>query len=67
MGKQSAWSAGNIGDEGSIPGLRRSSGEANGNPLQYSWLENPLDREARWATVHRIAESDTTEQLSIAY
>jgi len=57
----------NIGDEGSIPGLRRSSGEANGNPLQYSCLENPLDREARWATVNRIAESDTTEQLSIAY
>ena len=35
----------NAGDTGSIPGLRRSSGEGNGNPLQYSCLENPMDRE----------------------
>ena len=44
--------------EGSIPG--RSPGEGNGNPLQYSCLENPMDRGAWWATVHGVAtESDT--------
>ena len=42
-GKASAY---NVGDPGSIPGLRRSSGEGNGNPLQYSCLENPMDRGA---------------------
>ena len=47
---------------GSIPGLGRSPGEGNGNPLQYSCLENPMDREAWWATVHRVAKSRT--QLS---
>ena len=36
----------NVGDLGSIPGLRRSPGEGNGNPLQYFFLENPMDREA---------------------
>ena len=36
-------------------------GEGNGNPLQYSCLENPVDRGARWATVHRVAGSDMTE------
>ena len=43
-GKASAY---NVGDPGSIPGLGRSSGEGNGNPLQYSCLENPIDRESR--------------------
>ena len=43
----------NAGDPGSIPGLGRSSGEGNGNPLQYSCLENPMDGGARWATVHK--------------
>ena len=45
-GKESACSA---GDPGLISGLGRSPGEGNGNPLQYSYLENPMDREARWA------------------
>ena len=46
-------------DPGSIPGLRRSPGEGNGNPLQYSCLENPVDRGAWRATVHEIAISWT--------
>ena len=45
----------NAGDLGSIPGSGRSPGEGNGNPLQYSCLENSMDREAWWATVHGIA------------
>ena len=44
---------------GSIPGLGRSLGEGNGNPLQYSCLENPMDRGAWWATVHAVAKSRT--------
>ena len=54
-------SAGDIRDVGSIPGLERSPGEGNGNPLQYSCQDNPMDRGAWWATVHEIAESDTTK------
>ena len=50
------------GDMGSIPGLGRAPGEGNGNPLQYSCLENPMDRGAWWAAVHRVAKSQT--QLS---
>ena len=46
--------AGYIRDEDSIPGLGRSPGEGNGNPLQYSCLENPMDRGAWWVTVHGI-------------
>ena len=45
-------SACNVGDLGSIPGLGRSPGEGNGNPFQYSCLENPMDGGAWWATVH---------------
>ena len=52
-------SACNAGDQGSIPGLGRSPGEGNGNPLQYSCLENPTDRGAWRATVHRVAKSWT--------
>ena len=52
-------SACNAGDPGSIPGSGRSRGEGNGNPLQYSCLENPTDRGAWRATVHRVAESRT--------
>ena len=50
-------SACNAGDLGSIPGLGRSPGEGNGNLLQYSCLENPMDRGAWWATVHGVAKS----------
>ena len=52
-------SACNVGDLGSIPGSGRSSGEGNGNPLQYSCLENPMDQGAWWATVHGVAKSWT--------
>ena len=46
-------------DPGSIPGLGRYPGEGNGNPLRYSYLENPMDRGAWWATAHRVAKSRT--------
>ena len=49
----------NEGDPGSIPGLGRSPGEGNGNPFQYSCLENPMDGGAWWATVHGVAKSWT--------
>ena len=51
--------AGDRRDPGLIPGLGRSPGEGNGNPLQYSCLENPMDREAWWVTVYRVAKSWT--------
>jgi len=51
----------NLRDVSSIPGSGRSPGDGNGNPLQYSCLENPMDRGAWWATVHRVTESHTTE------
>ena len=50
---------GDIRDAGSIPGLKRSPGGGNGNPLQSSCLENPMDRGDWWATVHRVAKSWT--------
>ena len=56
--------AGDAREVGSIPGSGRSPGEGNGNPLQYSCLENPMDRGAWQATVHRVARIDMTEQLS---
>ena len=52
----------NAGDVGSIPGLGRSPGEGNGNPIQYSCLETLMDRGAWWATVYGVAKSRT--QLS---
>ena len=61
-GKESAC---NVGDPGSIPGLERSPRGGNGHPLQYSCLENPVDREAWWATVHGVTNSRTRlKQLS---
>ena len=50
-------SAHNVGDLGLIPGSGRSSGEGNGNPLQYSCLENPMDGGAWWVIVHGVAKS----------
>ena len=50
-------SACNAGDQGSIPGLGRSPGEGNGNPFQYSCLENSMDLGAWWTTVHGVAKN----------
>ena len=58
-GKESAF---NARDSGSIPGLGRSPGKGNGNPPQYSCLENPMDKEGCKATAHGVTESQT--QLS---
>ena len=52
--------AGDVRDSGSIPGLGRSPGGRHGNPRQYSCLKNPMDKEAWWATVPRIPESNMT-------
>ena len=60
-GSDSKESACNAGDLGSIPGLGRSPGEGNGYPLQYSGLENSMDRGTWRVTVHGVTESDTTE------
>ena len=66
MIKNLAANAGDIRDVGSVPELGRSPGEGHGNPLQYSCLENPMDRGAWWATVHKVAKSQTQlKQLSI--
>ena len=55
----------NMGDLGSVPGSGRAPGGGNDKSLQYSCLENPVDRGARRAIVHGVAESDTTERLSV--
>ena len=62
VGSDSKESVCNAGDLGSIPGLGRSPDEENGYLLQYSCLENPMDRGAWWATVHGVTKSQT--QLS---
>ena len=51
--------AGDIKEAGSIPGLGRSPGVGNGNPLQYSCLEHPMDRGVWWAIIHRVTKSQT--------
>ena len=61
VGKESACNAGGTGDAGLILGLGRSAGGGHGNPLQYSCLENPMDRGTWQASVHRVTESDMTE------
>ena len=58
-GSEVKTSASNAGDPGLIPGLGRSPGEGNGNPFQYSCLENAMDRGAWQATVHGVAKSRT--------
>ena len=60
-GSDSKESACNAGDPCSIPGLGRFPGEGNGYPLQYSCLENSMDRGAWWAKVHEVSELDVTE------
>ena len=65
-GSDSKESTCTVGDPSSIPGLGRSPGGGHGNPLQYSCLENPLDRGAEWATVHGVTKSWTClKRLSI--
>ena len=59
MVKNLAASAGNIRDTGLVPESGRSPGEGNGNPLQYSGLENPVNRGAWWATFHRVPKRQT--------
>ena len=62
--KESTCIAGHLG---SIPGSGRSPGEGNGNPLHYSYLENPIDRGAWWATVHGIAKNQTRLSMHVCY
>ena len=59
--KESTYNAGDTGEAGLIPGSGKSPAEGNGNPLQYSCLENPIDRGAWRATVHEVAELGTIE------
>ena len=59
MVKNTLADAGDVRDAGLIPGSGRSPGGGHGNPLQYSCLENSMDREAWRATIHRVAKSQT--------
>ena len=59
FGSDGEASARSVGDPGSIPGSGRSAGQGNGNPLQYSCLENSMDGGAWWATVHGVTKSQT--------
>ena len=63
-GSDSKESACNVGYLGSIPGLGRTPGEGHGDPLQYSCLGNPMEREAWWTIVHGIEKSQTRLRLS---
>ena len=66
-GSNNKESAYNAGDLGSVPGSGRSPGEGNGYPLQYSCLENSMDRGAWWATYSMVLQRDMTEQLSLSH
>ena len=66
VGSEVKESACNVGDLGSIPGSERASGEGNGKPLQYSCLENPMDRGAWWAIVHGVRKSRTRLATSLS-
>ena len=59
MGKESTCNVGDAGNPGLIPGLGRSPGRGHDNPLQYSCLENPMDRGAWWAAVYGVTKSQT--------
>ena len=61
MVKNTPANAGDLRDAASIPGSGRSPGGGQGSPIQYSYLENPMDRGAWQAAVHRVVESDGTE------
>ena len=67
VGQESTHSAGDAGEMGLIPGMGRSPGGRHGNPLQYSCLENPMDRGDWWAIVYRVKESDMTEWLTLHF
>ena len=62
--KNPSANAGDLRDMGSVPGLVRSPRGGHGNPVQYSYLENPMDRGGWWATVRGHKELDMTERLS---
>ena len=66
MVKNPPANAGNVTDMDSVPGSGRSPGGGHGNPLQYSCLENPIDRGAWTATVHGHKEPDMTEQQTLS-
>ena len=67
VGKESTCNAGDADRHGFDPQVGKTPGEGNGNALQYSCLENPMDRGFCWATVHWVAESDTTEVTKHAH
>ena len=66
LGKQSTCNAGDAGNVGLTPGSVCSSRGGHDNPLQYSCLENPMDKGTWWATVHGVTESDTIEEIEHA-
>ena len=67
MVKNPPANAGDTRDAGSIPGSERSPGARYGNPLQYSSLENPMDRAAWWAAVHRVMKSRISQDSNLGF